>query len=360
MSAQLKILSPGLMSSIQDKGRLGYGSSGVPRSGAIDLAALRMGNALVGNDPYEAAIEFRILGPTVVAENGPVRIGLACQAKAEVTSDHDKNVQLIQPWQTLTLHPGDMLKVSALSEGASGYLTIEGGMALKSELGSLSTYALASIGALCGENLKESDVIPVRSSARSLSCERILSLPEFEPVAYLRVIPGPQDDFYATEELERFLSTTYTVSSESNRMGIRLEGTMINALPEKGSDLISDGLVAGSIQIPGNGLPIILGVDCQTVGGYPKIATVISADLHKLGQLKPGDSFQFKSVTLSEAQVALKTFEQGFERTVKSIKDFYGAGTLDLKALYESNLIDGVVDASNPANFPGHLEEGYE
>ncbi len=357
MDAALKILSPGLMSSIQDKGRFGFGRFGVPRSGAADPVFLRLGNALVGNDPYEAAIEFRFLGPTVKAEAGSVCIGLAADAAAELTRAQTQEKEHVSPWQTVTLNEGDTLKVMPLSKGASGYLTIEGGLQLMPVLNSTSTYARAGIGGTNGSLLQANDILKLKTKATPREFEKIMNKAPQVSTDLLHVILGPQDDYFSDESVTGFVSNSFKVSSDVDRMGIRLEGTPVNSLPEKGNDLISDGLVAGAIQIPGNGLPIILGADCHLVGGYPKIATVISADLFRLGQLGPGADIKFKSVTLEQAQAKYNDLEKYIETCTHSIQNYYGEGAINLVALHGSNLISGVVDAHSPGHFPGRLED---
>ncbi|MEH6405488.1 MAG: biotin-dependent carboxyltransferase family protein [Sneathiella sp.] len=357
MSACLIILSPGMLSTIQDKGRFGYGSYGVPRSGAIDPVSLRLGNALVGNDPYEAALEFRFMGPVVTAENGPIRIGLACEAGAELTDIQNNETLQISPWQTVTLNEGNILKVSALAAGATGYLTIEGGLKLEPVLESSSTYVRAKLGGLTGTSIQANDVLVVKQPAMPGKCERIMADPVQIGDGVLHVILGPQEDYFSEEEVEGFLNKPFIVSSDVDRMGIRLEGSKISTLREKGNDIISDGLVVGSIQIPGSGQPIILCSDCQTVGGYPKIATIISADLNHLGQMRPGSKVHFKRVNLNQAQALYLEMEKSIEASINSIQDYYGDGAVDLEALYGANLIGGVVDAERASNFPGNLEE---
>ncbi|HBR97790.1 MAG TPA: allophanate hydrolase [Gammaproteobacteria bacterium] len=347
MTTTLKIIAPGMLCSLQDQGRAGYGQFGVPRSGATDPVALRLGNALVGNAPFEAGIEFRMVGPTLQAQGGAVRVGLACQARAEHSCAQTQAVTPVSAWQSITLQPGDTLKVSSVSRGATGYLTLAGGIACEPVLGGISTYARANLGGLHGQWLKANDVIPLRSDAPAHGCEKIIAAPPDASVTQLSVILGPQADFFSTSAREKFLASTFIASTQTDRMGIRLQGDPIHALPDKGNDLISEGLVPGAIQIPGDGQPIVLGVDCQTVGGYPKIATVISADLHKLGQIQPGDTLRFKAVTLAEAQQQRQALERRIAEALSTLYDHYGAGAMNLKALYESNLIDGVVNATS-------------
>ncbi|WP_169545783.1 5-oxoprolinase subunit C family protein [Sneathiella aquimaris] len=353
MTAKLKIVSPGMLASLQDKGRFGYGGFGVPRSGAIDPVSLRLGNALVGNDPFETAIEFRFMGPTIKAQVGSLRVALACHVGGELIDAQSGDKTPISPWQTVTLNEGDVLKVNPMSKGATGYLTIEGGLDLDPVLDSCSTYARAHMGSL----LQVGDILSLKQAASVRGYERLMANPVSLSEEPFNVIFGPQEDYFEEDTVQSFLLNAFKVSSDVDRMGIRLEGNALFPKPEKGSDLISDGLVAGAIQVPGNGHPIILCVDCQSVGGYPKVATIISADLHRLGQLTPGKEIKFKAVNLEQAGASRQLLKSKIEKSINSIHDYYGEGAVDLKALYASNLIGGVVDAQKPGLFPGHLED---
>ncbi|MFD2206504.1 biotin-dependent carboxyltransferase family protein [Kiloniella antarctica] len=356
MGAILKIISPGIVSSIQDQGRRGYAGFGVPRSGAADSVAMQIGNALVGNDPFVPAIEFRFLGPKVVAEKGRLRLGLAGNITAELTLAENGEKQSLSSWQTVNLNEGDVLSVSSLESGATGYLTVEGGIELTPILESYSTYARAKLGGVNGLPLQAGDKITAKLDASRDGMEKIVNLPPNLDVKKVRVMLGPQEDYFTESEIGKFSNEVYKVSPDVDRMGIRMEGVELLPRPEKGSDLISDGLVPGSIQIPGSGQPIILFVDCQTIGGYPKIATVITADLPVLGQLVPGDNIRFELVSLSQAQAALREQSLVIQTAIESISEYFGEGVMDLKALYQANLIGGVVDANKSGHFPGHLE----
>ncbi|WP_085905073.1 biotin-dependent carboxyltransferase family protein [Kiloniella majae] len=358
MAAVLKILSPGILSSLQDEGRQGYAGFGVPRSGAADSQSLQLGNALVGNAPFEAAIEFRFLGPKVVAAGGKMRLGLAGDVTAEHKRADSGDSISIKPWQSVTLDEGDVLSVDPLKSGATGYLTVEGGFDLEPVLDSRSTYARAKLGGVNGLPLQAGDAIKVRLSQPRDGLEKIAAEPVSTTTQTIRVLAGPQDDYFSKNVIEKFTGEHYKVSSDVDRMGIRLEGPELEPLPEKGSDLISDGIVPGAIQVPGSGQPIILFVDCQTIGGYPKIGAVITSDLPLLGQLMPGNEIRFQLVSLEEAQAARKARKSELERAMSSIQDYFGEGVMDLKALYEVNLIGGVVDAGLSGHFPGHLEGG--
>lgn len=356
MGAQIKILSGGMVSSIQDQGRFGYAGLGVPRSGAADPISLSIGNALVGNEAYEPAIEFRFLGPKITVANGSVRVGLAANTQATVTLASGEGTVSILPWQSVCLKEGDILNIAPLTDDATGYVTIEGGMDLTPMLGSCSTYARASLGGVTGRNLQTGDVIETNRSKAREGYDKIVSQPFKQPKGPVRVILGPQEDYFSAEVINEFLGDGFKVSNSVDRMGVRLQGEQVSALPEKGNDLISDGIIPGTIQIPGDGQPIILFMDCQSVGGYPKIATVISTDLYRIGQLRPENSIEFKAVTMDEAQLASTSVDRAISAAIASIQDYLGVGVVNLDALYSSNLVDGIVNANNPGHFPGHLE----
>ncbi len=356
MTAFVEILNPGLLSSIQDKGRYGMASSGVPRSGAVDPVSLEIGNVLVGNEPFAAAIEFRFMGPKVKANGGPIRIGLAAETSATLIRKSDDEAVEIIPWRSVTLHDGDELHIHPLKGVATGYLTVEGGFDLPVVLGSQSTYARASLGGLNGNTLTEGDRLPL--NVHSVHGEdQIIKSPLTLEKAPVHIIKGPQDDYFSADTLSTFTTQSYAVTKDVDRMGIRLEGDPIAALPEKGHDLISDGSVPGTIQVPGSGQPIILFMDCQTIGGYPKIGTVVAADMHRLGQLLPNQNIQFEFVTLEEAKELRLALRAQIHKCISSIDTYIEVGKINVKALYEENIVDGVVNAMDPGRITGQLKE---
>jgi len=246
------------------------------------------------------------------------------------------------------LNEGDLLAVSPLKDDATGYITVEGGLLLDPVLGSCSTYGRAKLGGLNGQPLKAGDILSAKVDRPAEKGEKTVAEPFKTREGPLRIILGPQDDYFSTDEIERFCSNSFTVSSNIDRMGVRLEGLEVQTLPEKGNDLISDGLIPGAIQVPGNGQPIILFVDCQTVGGYPKIATVITADLHRLGQLRPGQEVRFEAVDLAQAQTALIGLENSIAASIASLQNLENGEQRYLAALHHKNLISGVVDVLSP------------
>lgn len=293
----ITILNPGLLTTIQDQGRVGYQQFGVPVSGAMDPRSAALANILVGNEVDEAVLECTMLGPQLrfdtdncfavcggdlgAALNGaPIKTYQACQAKA-----------------------GDILKFSFPKSGCRAFIAFAGGLDVPKVMGSRSTYMKAKIGGLEGRKLEKEDVIPFRTPKATLKdmAERSL-YPEFVPQENyrIRVVLGPQDDYFTDEGIQTFLSKTYTVTQEFDRMGCRLEGEVI--AHKEGGDIISDGISFGAIQVPSSGKPIIMLADRQTTGGYTKIANVITADFRLMAQLKAGDQVHFEQITVQEAQ----------------------------------------------------------
>jgi len=317
---------------IQDLGRVGYRHFGVPVSGALDRVSLKLANALVGNRPDAAALEMRFVGPKLRALT-TVRVALA-HAEATIERNDGSRVRL-PPWQTATLAAGECLDIHRV-HGGVGYLAVTGGFATPLVLGSRSTDLRAGWG--CA--LREGTTLPV-GDGECAGPERRLSPPDF-PAGPIRVIPGPQAERFTAAAWETFLSDAYTVTEQADRMGLRLAGPPLTH--QGGADIVSEGVAPGSIQVPADGQPIVLLADAQTVGGYAKIATVISADLPRLGRMLPGASLRFTVVDLVAAQAALVEEQAWFTRALASIRPATEEdAAIDQAALYEANLIDGVV-----------------
>jgi biotin-dependent carboxylase-like uncharacterized protein len=241
-----------------------------------------------------------------------------------------------------TLARGQSLRVGMVEGVSTACLAVEGGFALPPFMGSLSTYARAGIGGLDGRKLRDGDSLPLARDAAGPRVEMKLAAPFDYGSGPIRVVPGPQADHFSDEGHATFLGSEYTVSKEADRMGIRFEGPVI-AHSQKGPDIVSDGIAPGAIQVPGAGLPIVLLADRQTVGGYAKIATVISADLPRLGRLLPGRTVRFAAVTVAEAEALRREQEKRLAQAVAGLQPARPEGGIDLVALYEQNLIDGVV-----------------
>ncbi|HTQ62416.1 MAG TPA: biotin-dependent carboxyltransferase family protein [Candidatus Solibacter sp.] len=298
----IEVRSPGMLTTVQDLGREGFGPMGVSPSGAADAIALRIGNLLVGNLEGAAALEMTLLGGTLAF---PER-AIVALAGADFGATLDDVP--IEMWSSVDVRAGQTLRTGPTRTTARCYMCVQGGICVKQFLGSSSTHLLSGLGGFEGRALRKGDVLKIGSSGvgfRTFRRSKVSSraLEKLRPRKVLRVTPGPQSDWFSDANLTSFYSGTYYVAEESNRMGLRLHG---DAIPlTTGGEMISEGVSLGAVQITAGGLPIILFVEQQTTGGYPKIANVISADLGSLGQLRPRDEIRFERVELETARTLL-------------------------------------------------------
>ena len=319
--AVFEVIEPGIFTTIQDLGRKGYFASGIPPAGAMDRFALRMGNLLVQNPLGEAGIEITALGMKVKVIQETVIALTGADFDAKLNGDS------IQPWQTIDVRKGDILSLDRAKTGWRGYLCVAGGIDVPHVLGSKSTYTLGGLGGVRGRKLKKGDVLeagPARAPLESLRGRKVKEavLPKPGAEKELRVLLGPQDDHVKEESIEVFLNTPYRVSINSNRVGYRFEGPQLffkerEESKDAGSDpsnIVDDGNAIGAIQIPGGMEPICLGPDGVTMGGYVKIACLITADMDRMAQLRLRDYVRFQNVTVHEARSIL-------EQTVRSVKE---------------------------------------
>jgi len=298
----LRVINPGALATLQDRGRMGYQRYGVPQSGAMDGFNFAIACMLVGNPSQEAAIEFTLVGGTYALESGQCRAAVA-GAFAVTLND-----AAVPPYRAFDLRAGDTLRIGAgtISHGsARGYLAVAGGFDVAPVLGSRSTHVRSGIGGLDGAALRKDARLRLRAPQAQAGAPLALDprLARHDP-GPIRVLPGPQDDHFAADGWEVFLDESWRMSPHSDRMGMRLEGPRVRHRSDY--NIVSDGVPHGAIQVPGDGQPIIMLADRQSTGGYPKIATVISADLPRLGQLRPGDALRFARVTIDEAEVAAR------------------------------------------------------
>jgi allophanate hydrolase len=346
MSAALKVVRPGLFDTVQDFGRLGFMALGMPTAGAMDRIALSLANALVGNPLGTAGLEIGVMGPDLLIEAESVRVALVGPLSPSLIEGQDAQPKPLESDRSHLLKRGQVLKVGMVEGSSTAYLAIAGGLALPAFMGSLSTYSRAGIGGFEGRKLAANDVLPLAREAAPPGDERKLGAAFDYGTGPIRVIWGPQDDYFSAKGRKTFVESDYKVSKEADRMGIRLEGPVIEHAvsgAKGGADIISDGIAPGAIQVPAAGLPIVLLGDRQTVGGYSKIATVASVDLPRFGRLLPGQTVRFAAIEVAEAEALRRDQESRLARTIAAFRTARPPGGIDLAKLYEENLIDGVV-----------------
>ena len=296
----LVVIRPGMLTTIQDRGRWGLQSRGVPVAGPMDPCSHRLANAVVGNDPDAATLEVTLLGPEIEFEDE--RIVAFTGAEFEVSLDG----RAVAPGTPVVAGAGSRLRFGGRARGARAYLAVGGGIAVPPTLGSRATHVISSLGGLEGRALRAGDRLPLgeRTEARRpLGAGVLPVVPLPDGHAKLRVLPGPQDDRFAPDALDVLQSAPYVIGSNSDRMGFRLAGPKLEHA--RGADIISDATPLGALQVPASGQPILLMADRQTTGGYPKIATLITADVSLAGQLSPGDRISFVVTSPREALAAL-------------------------------------------------------
>jgi antagonist of KipI len=289
-----KVLKPGLQTTVQDLGRVGYQQYGISPSGAMDSYSLQMSNLLVGNPLHEAGLEATMIGPGLEALQD-VSIAI-CGGNLQPMV----NKKEVQMWKCFIFRKGDILSFGKVESGARAYIGFAGGIDVPLVLSSKSTFINGTMGGFNGRALEAGDVLygcPFVRKNRFLHKDFI---PEYNAQLEVRVILGPHLEKFHPGTIARFLSGEYTVTSQSNRMGYRLEGPELGHID--GADIISDAIPAGGIQVPSNGQPIILMAERQTTGGYARIATVISVDLPLLAQAMPGTIIRFVEISIGEAQ----------------------------------------------------------
>lgn len=331
--SKLVVSSIGPASSVQDGGRYGAQRYGLPPSGAMDRLGLAAANCLVGNTLFAPAIEIGPFGASFTAREGAVRVGLAGTPR-----DADISGRGIAWNASVTLADGEALKLGMARGGSFSYLAIEGAIGGEAMFGSLAVNARAGLGSPYPRPLQSDDELQV--AAASGAPEWRIDLPP-ETGGPIRVVPGPQDDEFG-DGINLFLDSDWKISATSDRMGYRLEGPLIKHL--HGHNIVSDGTVNGSIQVPGNGQPIVLMPDRGTTGGYPKIATVISADFGRFAQIPAGTTFRFKAIGMTEAQAEARKFDEllrSLPDRLRGIESF----DLNVEALRDANVAGAAVNA---------------
>lgn len=298
----IKILDAGLLTTVQDLGRYGFQRYGVSASGVMDEYSAKIANKLVGNKVGEAVLETTLKGVQIeFLQNTAVAI---TGGNCDVTLNGTK----IELWQSYLVNRGDILKMGICRSGLRNYLAFAGGIDVPIIMNSKSTNLKAKVGGFNGRKLMAGDILSV--GVGSLETPLTLNkhyIPTYSKDIKVGVILGQQDDHFTEAGIKTFLNETYTVTQESDRMGIRLSSVSGATIEHKnGADIISDGITFGAIQVPGSGQPIVMMADRQTTGGYTKIGNVISSDLAKLAQATPGTKVKFVEYTLEQAVQAIK------------------------------------------------------
>ena len=340
MSSQteLEIVSAGAFASLQDGGRHGFRRIGVPWAGVLDRRLMRIANALAGRDEDAPVIECFDGGLHVVAHGGAVKLAVAGDAVVEVVGPDGR--RQLAPWRSVTIADGESLRIRKMGSGRIAMVAVVG-LALPAVMGSASTYVRAGLGGVDGRALAAGTRLAL-NDADAWGSDRVLTQPPAADERPIRLVPGPQADHFSAAALEALVGGDYRVTAEADRMGIRLEGTKLEHVGA--AEIVSDATVPGSIQVPGAGQPIVLLADAQTAGGYPKIATVITADLGRLAALRPGQSLRFATVTAAEGAQIARAAEAETRALIAAIRPLPADG-IDLVALYTGNLVDGVVHA---------------
>lgn len=307
----LTILNPGILTTVQDAGRFGHQAAGFSVSGPMDADALYTANILVNNPPELAALEMTFLGVTAVFDR---RTWFAVTGADMAPTLNGKP---IAPYEAHEAKAGDRLVLGSAKNGKYAYLAVAGGIDVPVVMGSRSTNLKCGIGGYQGRKLAAGDDLPLCVTGDFLDNHYKKHLPtvEYGQSVTLRVVPGPQAHFFTEQGLNDFQTEVYTLAPESDRMGARLAGKLIEA--KHGVDIISDAIALGSVQIPASGTPIIMLVDRQTTGGYAKIGTVITPDLPRLAQCLPGEEVRFAFVTVEEANKLYKQHQKTLKKLAR-------------------------------------------
>ena len=341
MSPGLQVIAPGLHSTIQDLGRRGYHDIGVPLSGALDRIGLTLANALVGNAANAPALEILVQGPLLEVLAESVRVALIGAEGGLVIEGEP--ARAVPAGESARLERGQRIRIGALGNTFCAYLAVEGGFDIAPCLGSAATYTRDRLGGFHGRALQAGDILPVRRNEAEMRMELALARPyEVRLDQPIRLVLGPQQDYFTDRAVETLLSADYAVSPQADRMGFRLDGPRL--AHAKGYDIVSDGIVPGAVQVPGSGQPIVMLADAQTTGGYAKIATVISADVPVLARCLPGASVRFEAVNQAEAENIRREQESDLRDWISRLQMVPGVPAVDAAALQASNLIDGVIN----------------
>jgi len=311
-----EVLRSGINTTLQDKGRFHMQHFGVTPGGCMDIKSFLIANALVGNPSNEGVLEFAYQGPLLKLAKGKTKISITGNVLFQIIKPNEETING-KCYRTYDLDEGDQIDILATKKSAYGYMALEGGFDVKPFCKSVSILERASIGPNEGKKIKINDKINIKSN-RTNNKNFITNFSNNEKDT-IRVLKGPQFDYFAKESQKDFFSKTYKVSNLTDRMGMRLEGAVMKNIVS--TNIRSEGITKGAIQVPADGQPIVLLTDYPTIGGYPKIANVISADYDLLIQRTPGEKIFFKLIVLSEAEQLYKEHIKSISEIIKNIKE---------------------------------------
>jgi len=311
-----EVLRPGINTTFQDKGRFHMQHLGVTPGGCMDIKSFLIANALVGNPPNEGVLEFAYQGPLLKLIKGKIKIAITGNVIFQIIKSNKETINGACN-KTYDLDERDQIDVMAIRQSAYGYMALEGGFDIKSFCKSVSILARAQIGPNEGKKIKINDKINIKRNTKNKKNFATKVLNNNENT--IRVLKGPQFDYFSKESQKDFFSKDYKITNLTDRMGMRLEGIIIKNTVS--TNIRSEGIIKGAIQVPADGQPIVLLTDYPTIGGYPKIANVISADYHLLAQKIPGEKILFQNVELQEAEQLYKEHLNSISEIIKNIKE---------------------------------------
>ncbi|MFG6448869.1 biotin-dependent carboxyltransferase family protein [Roseateles sp. BYS180W] len=354
MTGSARVLSGGAGCTVQDRGRYGWRHVGVPVSGCLDQPLADAANALLDNPPEAAVLELRGLPLTLQAGEAALDLAVAGAATLRRRAAPEASWQAALPWQGLRLAAQEQLHVQP-APGRCVYLALGGGVACTPVLGSRATYVRAGLGGLHGRMLQPQDSLAAARAAPGPLWRApqpwVSAAPE-AGVLRLRVLHGPQHQDFSPEAWSQFLTQTWQASAAQDRMGLRLQGQALALRAGHGVGMWSDAVAPGAVQVPADGMPIVLLADAQTVGGYPKIASVIQADLPALAQAPEGTALRFEACTPEQARAAAQAQAARWQAWAAQRQACAVPRDVDLAALYQHSLVSGMINALNPSATP--------